>query len=164
MAQDTRGSGSGELPPGELEHRVAVLKRFRELLVNQRDKFRDYLVVLDKQKDVIERGDADALASHVELEERIVSDIFAIQKVVDPIEDLYRAAYPQKDAEVPQLKDALEELKAEVISRSERNRALLSEKMEGIREEIKTLRGNPFAARRSVYADAGEASLIDIKG
>jgi hypothetical protein len=153
-----------ELSSEEVAQRVAILKRFRELLVQQRDRFHDYLVVLDKQKDVIEKGDAEALVSHVELEEKIVADIFAIQKVVDPLEDLYKSAYPERESEVPKLKAALEELKAEAVERAERNKDLLSRRMEELRTEIKTLRNNPFAARRSVYADSGEAALVDLKG
>ncbi len=153
-----------ELSSEEVARRVAVLKRFRELLVQQRDKFRDYLTVLDKQKDVIEKGDADALSAHVEIEEGIVSEILAIQKVVDPLESLYRNVYPEREAEVPRLKQALEELKTEAVARSKRNRELLSKRMDDVRSEIRSLRGNPFASRRSVYADAGEASLVDLKG
>ena len=148
----------------ELDRRVAVLKRFKELLASQRDRFRDYLTVLDKQNEVIRKGDADALVSHVELEEKIVADIFAIQKVVEPLDDLYRVAWPDKESEVPRLKQALAELKAEAVSRSERNRSLLSERMEGIRTEMRNLRNNPFAKRRSVYADSGEAIHVDVKG
>lgn len=148
----------------ELAHRVAVLKRFRELLLEQRNRFQEYLVVLDKQRDVIEKGDTDALLSHVELEEKIVSDIFAIQKVIDPLEDLYRASYPERETEVPKLKAALEALKNEAVQRSQRNRDLLSKRMEQLRSEIKTLRNNPFAARRSVYDNSGAASFVDIKG
>ena len=155
---------SAELSSEEVERRVAILKRFRELLVRQRDRFRDYLFVLDRQKDVIEKGDARALETHVEIEEGIVAEIFAIQKVVEPLEDLYRSAYPDREADVPRLKSALEELKTEAVKRSERNRDLLSRQMEGVRSEIRALRANPFAVRRSVYADTGQASLVDIKG
>jgi hypothetical protein len=164
VAAADRSVAGRELSSEEVAQRVAVLKRFRELLVNQRDRFHDYLQVLDKQKDVIEKGDAEALISHVELEEKIVADIYAIQKVVDPLEDLYKSAYPEREAEVPKLKAALDELKAEAVARSERNRNLLSKRMEELRTEIKTLRNNPFAARRSVYADSGEAALVDLKG
>lgn len=155
---------SAELSSEEVERRVAILKRFRELLVRQRDRFRDYLGVLDRQKDVIEKGDADALGVHVEIEEGIVSEILAIQKVIDPLEELYRGAYPERESEVPQIKKALEDLKTEAVKRSKRNQDLLSRQMEEVRSEIRTLRANPFAARRSVYADTGQASLVDIKG
>jgi hypothetical protein len=165
-----------ETNPAEVQRRVAVLKRFRELLRQQRDRFAQYLEVLDKQKNVIESGSADELIFHVELEEKIVADIFSIQKVIDPLEDMYRTILPSKQAEkhipagvvmeereLPGLKSALEELKAEALVRSERNRELLAERMERLRLEIKSLRGNPYAFHRSVYS--GEtASLVDIKG
>jgi hypothetical protein len=156
-------SGSN-LSAAELAQRVAILKRFRELLQEQRTRFNDYLTVLDKQKDVIERGDAAALTAHVELEEKIVADIGAIQKVVEPLESLYRAGRPDHDADVPELKKALAELREEALARSSRNRQLLSEHMDGVRRELRGLRNNPFAARRSVYSDAGGASLVDLKG
>jgi hypothetical protein len=153
----------------ELIQRVAVLKRFRELLQTQRDRFREYLTVLDKQQDVIQRGDTEALLAHVELEEHIVRDIFNIQKVILPLEDLYhtltaREPESRADEETISLKAALEGLKREATARSERNRELLSGQMAEIRQEIKSLRGNPYAARRSIYADALSPSLIDLKG
>ncbi|GHU80381.1 hypothetical protein FACS189468_0060 [Spirochaetia bacterium] len=161
------------IDPQEVKRRVAVLKRFRELLTQQRDRFRQYLEVLDKQKEVIEGGSAEDLISHVELEETIVADIFSIQKVIDPLEDMYRASFPPgpvpdgnlpENREVPSLKAVLEDLKTEAVARSERNKELLSKRMAEIRSEIKSLRGNPYIARPSVYAGEGSASLVDIKG
>lgn len=167
-----------EIGEEELKQRVAVLKRFRELLLDQRKRFGEYLDVLDRQKAVIETGDSDALVQHVELEEKLVADIFAIQKVVEPLELMYRdmqlaspagvhspASGPDgADAEIPSLKDTLDDLKAEVVKRSERNRALLGEHIEQLRQEIKTLRNNPFAVRKSIYSGSSTPSLIDIKG
>jgi hypothetical protein len=156
-----------ELPPEELNRRVAILRRFRELLQDQRDRFRAYLEVLDKQKDVIEQGDTEALISHVELEEKIVADIFSIQKVINPLEDMYRAVYSgisPEASEVPDLKSTLENLKTEAIVRSERNKELLLKRMTELRSEIKALRENPFARKSSIYSGAGTASLIDIQG
>ena len=59
--------------------RVAALRRFRELLVQQRAKFENYLTVLDYERNDIESGDVDRLAAHVEIEEAIVSEIFTFQ-------------------------------------------------------------------------------------
>jgi FlgN protein. len=154
-----------ERTDGELGQRVATLKRFRELLVQQKAKFEHYLVVLDHEKSDIESGDVDKLAAHVELEEAIVSEIFTFQKVIDPMESLYRAAYPAAtdDPEVPGLKSTLVELKDEVLRRNAENRALLKRQMDNVRAEITGFR-NPYAKRSSVYAKAGEASLVDISG
>jgi len=53
----------------EMGQRVAALRRFRELLVQQRTKFENYLKVLDHERTDIESGDVDRLAAHVEIEE-----------------------------------------------------------------------------------------------
>jgi hypothetical protein len=161
-----------DLSPNELNHRVAVLKRFKELLKTQRDRFRAYLEVLDKQKDVIEQGSADELIRHVELEEKIVADIYAVQKVIDPLEDMYHAAQIKapngfgkaSGDEVPDLKAALEGLKAEAVARSGRNKELLSRRMVELRNEIKSLRSNPYLQRKPSYSNAGTGGRLDIKG
>jgi hypothetical protein len=149
----------------EMGQRVAALRRFRELLVQQRAKFENYLMVLDHERADIESGDVDKLAAHVELEEAIVSEIFTFQKVIDPMEEIYRAAYPAagEDVELPALRGTLAQLKDEVLRRNAENRALLKQRMEMVRAEIAGFR-NPLAARASVYSRQGEAALVDISG
>jgi len=167
--------GSAEIDSEELSQRVAILHRFKTLLTQQRDRFRSYLEILDKQQNTIETGTADDLLAYVEMEEKVVADIFAIQKVIDPLEDLYHSVVsvsgagrktPEDDGEVPSLKASLEDLKNEAVARSAKNRELLSKRMVELRSEIKSLRNNPFAAntRRSVFNDGNTASLIDIQG
>ncbi|MDR1419644.1 MAG: flagellar biosynthesis protein FlgN [Treponema sp.] len=162
---DARG-----IDPGELEQRVLVLRRFRTLLREQRDRFRSYLDVLDREKDVIETGTAGELLAHVELEEKIVADIFSIQKVINPLEDMYRSIRREggqqagREDDVPDLKAALEDLKSEALIRSGRNKELLSRRMLELRSEIKSLRSNPYAATKPAFSDMNTASLIDIKG
>ena len=173
------GAATGvEISPEELAQRVAILRRFRTLLTQQRDRFRSYLEVLDKQQHIIESGNTEELLSHVEMEEKIVADIFSIQKVINPLEEMYHAVIsgfgpgkaPSKDTlssegadEVPSLKAALEDLKNEAVIRSSRNKELLSKRMVELRSEIKTLRNNPYAAnaRRSA---GNTAALVDIQG
>ena len=70
---------TNEIDSAELAQRVAVLKRFKILLTQQRDRFRSYLDLLDKQQNIIESGCAEELLSYVEIEEKIVADIFSIQ-------------------------------------------------------------------------------------
>ncbi|MDR2304306.1 MAG: flagellar biosynthesis protein FlgN [Treponema sp.] len=177
--QDAGRSGVSEGSPQEIDgeelsRRIIVVKRFRALLQEQRDHFRSYLEVLDRQKDVIEKGSTESLLNHVELEEKIVADIFAIQKVIDPLEKMYQAVvsdynrtetfHTQENTGVPALKAALESLKTEAAVRSGENRELLSKRMEEIRDEIKILRGNPYLQKRPVYGSIDTASLIDIRG
>jgi hypothetical protein len=161
-----------DLSADEVSRRVGVLKRFKELLKAQRDRFQAYLEVLDKQKDIIEEGNADDLIQHVEIEEKIVADIYSIQKVIDPLEDMYHAAMldaprgfgKSSGDDVPDLKAALDNLKTEAIARSDRNKELLSKRMQELRAEIKSLRSNPYTQRRPAYSNAGTGGRVDIKG
>ena len=161
----------------ELAQRVAILRRFKTLLTQQRDRFRSYLDLLEKQQNVIESGSAEDLLTYVEIEEKIVADIFSIQKVIDPLEEMYYTVMtgqnPEKvpsraegSDEVPSLKASLEKLKSEAVIRSTKNKELLSKRMLELRQEIKTLRNNPYAARgrRTNFSDTNTASLVDIRG
>ena len=155
-----------DISADELKHRVSVIKRFKELLKAQRERFVNYLDSLDKQKDIILLGSADDLIHHVELEENIISDIFSIQKVIDPLEEMYHTVKPQipsaEGQEVSGLKDALAVLKSEAVLRSERNKELLSKRMTELRSEIKSLRSNPYTRRRA--ETVATPTQIDIKG
>ncbi|MDR1839123.1 MAG: flagellar protein FlgN [Treponema sp.] len=162
----------------ELAQRVAVLKRFKTLLSQQRDRFRSYLDLLEKQQSVIESGSAEDLLTYVEIEEKIVADIFSIQKVIDPLEEMYYSIAaggrsPEKASgkseaseEVPSLKASLEKLQSEAIIRSTKNKELLSKRMLELRSEIKALRNNPYSAnaRRSGFSNTNIASLVDLHG
>ena len=165
---------AGEISPEELSQRVAILRRFKILLSQQRDRFRAYLNMLDKQQQIIESGNTDELLAHVDLEEKIVADIFSIQKVINPLEEMYHAVVSMSgvsrsvkaDDEVPSLKAALEDLKSEAVIRSSRNKELLSRRMAELRTEIKALRDNPYAraVRSSAYGNSQTATTIDIQG
>ncbi|MDR0668632.1 MAG: flagellar biosynthesis protein FlgN [Treponema sp.] len=152
----------------ELNQRIAILRRFRTLLVEQRDRFRAYLEELDQQKDVIETGSAEELIAHVAMEEKIVADIFAIQKVIVPLDTMYHSAPDSSgaEAEVQGLKSALDNLKKEAVIRSNRNKDILSRRMMEIREEIKSLRANPRrpGGNYAPLTRPGGPSLVDITG
>jgi len=154
------------ITPDELSQRVAVIKRFKELLKAQRDRFMNYLDSLDRQKNIIQDGSTEDLMNHVELEEKIISDIFSIQKVIDPLEKMYHSSKTNEPAseidEVSSLKDTLEHLKSEAALRSDQNRELLSRRMTELRSEIKSLRSNPYTRRR--VETAAQPIRIDIKG
>ncbi|MDR0323115.1 MAG: flagellar biosynthesis protein FlgN [Treponema sp.] len=161
----------------EIAQRVAILKRFKTLLTQQRDRFKNYLNLLDKQQNVIESGSAEDLLTYVEIEEKIVADIFSIQKVIDPLEEMYysvvsgnvlgkTAIKSENPDDVPSIKASLEKLKSEAVMRSTKNKELLSKRMLELRSEIKALRNNPYAAggRRQNFNDSNTASLVDLKG
>jgi len=171
----TANDVNSNIDSAELAQRVAVLRRFKILLTQQRDRFRSYMDLLEKQQSVIESGSAEDLLTYVEIEEKIVADIFSIQKVIDPLEEMYYSVISKQDGrtsvridnpeEVSGLKASLEKLKSEAVIRSTKNKELLSKRMLELRQEIKTLRNNPYAAKgRQSFAASNSASLIDIKG
>jgi len=175
--QNSPAAVSNSIDSAELAQRVAVLKRFKTLLSQQRDRFRSYLNLLDKQQSVIESGNTEDLLNYVEIEEKIVADIYSIQKVIDPLEDMYNSlittavvSVKTEKSEAPDevhgLKASLEKLKNEAVVRSTKNRELLSKRMLELRLEIKALRNNPYTAggRKTYFSDSNSASLIDIKG
>jgi hypothetical protein len=152
-----------ELTREEVDERVAVLKRFRELLETQRRKFREYLTVLEKQQEMIKLDNVDAMVAHAEIEQSIVSEINTIQKVINPLEDMYHAAHPDApDDEIPKLKTDLARLKSDVLAQNEKNRELLKSHMTVLRQQVVSLK-NPYAKRTSVYATDGQtATRVDI--
>lgn len=152
-----------ELTKEQLDERVAILKRFRQLLEQQRQKFRDYLAVLEKQAEMIGADNVDAMVQHAEIEQSIVSEIHTIQKVINPLEDMYRTAHPEiTDTEIPKLKTDLEQLKKDVLVQNEKNRELLKSRMTMLRQQVVSLK-NPYAKRSSVYASNGQtATIVDI--
>ena len=149
----------------ELSQRVALLKRFRELLKAQRDRFRSYLNALDKQQEVIQSGNADDMLRHVELNEKILNDIVSIQKVIDPLDEMYSSLRDtgSSDDEVINLKASLDSLQSEVVCRFNENRELLASRMTELRSEINSMKNSPYNRRKSPFASTAP-SQVDIRG
>ncbi|MDR3301681.1 MAG: flagellar biosynthesis protein FlgN [Spirochaetaceae bacterium] len=151
----------------ELEQRVAIIRRFRELLVEQRDRFQNYLTVLDKQKTLIESGSADDLSVHIEMEEKIIADIFSVQKCIEPMRAVFANEWAENNAptNVAELQNSLETLKSEAVLRVNENKKLLQSRMNVLRTEMKTIKNNPFILKRkTIYNESNSASLLDING
>jgi phosphoglycerate-specific signal transduction histidine kinase len=157
-------------PPEECDpaQRAAIIRRLQKLLNQQCECFHSYLTVLEKQHACIESGSEDSILAHLALEEQRVAEIITIQKVIEPLEIMYRNAgsSPAADDSIPALKVRLEELYYQTKVQSERNRERLSGRISDIRADINVLRNNPLVsnARRSLFSGAGTASIIDIKG
>jgi hypothetical protein len=152
-----------KLTQEQIDQRIAILKKFRQLLEQQRQKFREYLVVLEKQEQTISSENIDAMVTHTEIEQSIITEIYTIQKVIDPLEAMYRDIHhAEPDAEIPRLKADLGHLQKEVVQQNEKNRELLKTHMQVLRQKVISIH-NPYANRSSIYAsDAHTASIIDI--
>jgi hypothetical protein len=143
----------------QTEQNIAVLKRLREMLVRQRERFQAYLGLLEAEESSIRNDEAEKLLAQVEIERTIISEIFTLKKVILPLETLYQAAYPGTESTVPKLKAALETMGERILAHNARNRQLLKERMDSLRREISELRGWPRAA--SPFAEV-VPSLVDI--
>lgn len=153
----------GELSREELDERIAVLRRFRALLEQQRQKFRDYLVVLERQHEKIEADDTDALVAHTELENQIVASIGRLQKVIVPLRPIYEKGAPS-DA-IVQIQEDLDALQKKVLIQNERNRTLLQTRMRELRAQMSAFAAkNPYRGRRSVYAERPVGNTVSIEG
>ncbi|MDR2444674.1 MAG: flagellar protein FlgN [Spirochaetaceae bacterium] len=157
---------AARLSESEIRNRVSVLKRFKELLIEQRQRLHSYIGILDRQKDVIEKGSTEDLLAHVELEEKVVAGIISLQKSIEPMRSVYELAVSDGDtgSGIPELNLTLEKLKNEAARRAENNKALLQKRMVLVRNELKNLRSNPYAKRKSIYTDNQSATLFDISG
>jgi hypothetical protein len=132
------------------------------MLLAQRDKFRQYLGILEHEERAILERDVDRLTRHVEIEQGIVREIFALEKVIGPLDELYRRVYPAGEREIPPLRESLRHLQDQVLARNESNRALLREKMQDLRDQIDHLRlPKP---KRSPYARTPSPTMIDVSG
>jgi len=143
----------------------AVIKRLMKLFNQQSDCYHRLIGVLEKQQGYIRTGSEESILAHVSLGEQIITEIFSIQKSIDPLEAMCPAVTSLAD-EITAIKAVLDALNNRALAQSEQNKTLLSQCMTAIRSEINVLATNPLAisAKRSLYAQAAVPSLIDIKG
>ena len=163
-----------EITQEELNERVALLRRFRTLLEQQRAKFQEYLTVLEKQQDSISSENPESLIAHTELEQQVVKNIANLQKVIVPMSQMYKsvaaipgnssAANDEKETQsIQQLQNELSDLQNRVLKQNEINRDLLRVHIESIRNQIQNFK-NPYRNARSVYAQPQKvASLVEVE-
>lgn len=156
-----------EITQQELDERVALLRRFRSLLEQQRNKFQEYLTVLEKQNDSITSQNAESLLAHTELEQQVVRNIANLQKVIVPMQKMYKAAVPMahtdEELSINKIQNELNDLQNKVLKQNQINRDLLRVHIETIRNQIQNFK-NPYKNVRSVYAKPQQvASLVEVE-
>lgn len=157
-------NSASNITQNDFQERVALLKKFRSLLEDQRKKFQQYLTTLEKQAEAITQDNVDAVVAHTELEQSIVTEIASIQKVIVPFELMYKQTHPDAlESEIPRLQTDLDQLKIRVLEQNKVNRELLKTHMIEVRQQIKELK-NPYTKKTSVYAsDKHTGSVIDVQ-
>ena len=152
-----------KLSHAELQTRIAVIKRFKSLLQEQREKFSQYLFILEKQEKEIEKSNVEAIVQHNEIENSIIENILNVQKVIEPIEKMYYIVNPEaSDMDVTKLKGDLGRLQVAVLKQNEKNQIMLQEKMSILNQEITQFSfKTPY--KKSVYAkDENVANYVDV--
>ena len=157
-----------QLSKEERLERAALLRRFKRLLEEKRGKFREYLNALEAQERSIAAGDAERIEKQSLLGEAIVSEICTIQKVIEPIEAMYRDMYSSKGAAsdeetfIPQLQADLSKMQRDIEKQNDKNRSLLKSAMGQLRSEIAQLK-KPYARKNVFAAESDSASIVDMR-
>lgn len=153
----------------ELDERKAILRRFRTLLEEQRNKFREYLNVLEKQQNSIATENAENLLTHTEIEKQVVSNLTNLQKVIVPMTKMYNTINGkmdvQEDEEISKIQGELSDLKSKVLKQNEINQELLRVHVDILHKQISNFK-NPYKNNRSVYANAQShkiATLVQVE-
>lgn len=140
----------------ELQERVALLKRFRTLLEQQRTKFQEYLNVLEKQQNSICEENSENLLIHTEIEQQVLKNISNLQKVIVPMSKMCNINSTQNSQEtkaITQIQNELSTLQDKVLKQNAINRDLLKIHLEQLRTKLDNLK-NPYKNNRSVYSNA----------
>jgi len=154
-----------EITQKELDERVALLHRLKTLLEQQRNKFREYLNILEKQQDSISKEDPESLIAHTELEQQIVRNIANLQKVIVPMSKMYKNSDNGKNptTEIQNLQKDLNDLQNKVLKQNQINRDLLRVHIDSIKSQIQNFR-NPYKNANSVYAQTQPvAQLVQVE-
>lgn len=147
----------------ELDERIAILKRYRALLEQQRNKFQEYLNVLEKQSDALSDRKAENAATHAQIEDQLVSQLAHLQKVISPMEKLYEEKHVSSMAfdqdPIPDLKNELNRLRERVLMQNLQNREMIQERLIETKPAVNNFR-NPYAKARSIYAHQDQSAQL----
>lgn len=137
----------------------AVVTRLRVMLERQRASFTEYLSLLEHEEVAIVEGDIEKLEHHIEVEKRIVAEILALRRVIEPLETMYTASADLDVPDIPALRDSLDRMNERVRERTARNRTLLRERIAATRVELSELR---VPAGRWLNDASDAPSLFDV--
>lgn len=144
------------------EQKIALLKKLKQILTQQREKFHQYLVVLEAEKKSIENDLVESLEEQLKMEENLILDIQSFQKVILGLQTIAQQSYSDhQDQEVEILQTSLETLRQQVLEKNKTNRQLLSARMSQIQSEIRQLQPR-FGAKNLFGFSSQTSSLVDI--
>lgn len=124
----------------ETAHRIAVIRRLKSLLEEQRDKFGEYLELLERESQAISRRDTAVLMGQVEHERRVVQAIVSFNRIIGPIQEVYLSLYPERNNDIESLKAAVDRMRDDVVKKNEANRVLLRARMNELKDRVESLK------------------------
>lgn len=157
-----------EITHEELLERVALLRKFKSVLEQQRNKFKEYLSVLEKQQNSIESENPETILAHTELEQQVVKNISNLQKVIVPMSKMYKSLGISQNQmpeieHIQNIQKDLADLQNKVLVQNQINRDLLRVHINQIKTQIQNF-NNPYKNARSVYAQTERvASLVQVE-
>lgn len=156
-----------ELTKEELEERVSILRKFKALLEQQRNKFREYLTVLEKQEASIKSENPELLLAHTELEQQVVKNLSSLQKVIIPMSKMYKnlniSSGNEDSQSIKEIQNELTSLQNKVLEQNKINRDLLRVHIESIKMQIQNFK-NPYKNLRTVYGQPQKiATLVEVQ-
>ena len=157
-----------EISHEELLERVALLRKFKSVLEQQRNKFKEYLSVLEKQQNSIELENPETILAHTELEQQVVKNISNLQKVIVPMSKMYKSLGVSQNQmpeieHIQNIQKDLADLQNKVLVQNQINRDLLRVHINQIKTQIQNF-NNPYKNARSVYAQTERvASLVQVE-
>jgi hypothetical protein len=120
----------GRIDRGEFNRRVEFLRRFKEALVRQRERFQAYLDLLERGP-VATDSPQETLEFHITLEEAVIRDIALFERNIRPLEAMYEAQ-DFDDTDIPQLRASLKRTREEVIRRTKASREQLRQQIQEV--------------------------------
>lgn len=143
---------------------VAIIKKFKELLLKEKAKFIEYEKLLDLQAAAIKSNDVEKLSIYSTLGNDVTQSISNLQRVVIPFFKMYmsieKSGSTRDKATVALLQNDLYMLKSKVLTQNKMNREMLSLHLATAQKQLDGFK-NPYTAVSSVFAKRqATASLV----
>ena len=161
MASAQRSATRPEVDEQEISRRVAFLRRFKETLIRQRERFQAYLDLLERGSDTSESPE-EVLEFHITLEEAVVRDIATFERTLRPLEAMYEAHKADDDTDIPQIRAALTRTREDLLHRTHVNREKLRHQIESITHSRTPVLINRKPAYKRGTPPSDNATLVDL--
>lgn len=138
-----------------------IAKVIRKNLTAQKSRLKEYLKILDHEKEDIINEDPDKLIAHIELEHNIIDELSSFKKILDPLEIMYFNSPFKKQDDIIDIKKDIEMLTDHVKIKSVSNREKLDSVLFKVKADLKGM--NKKKVSRNSYTEA-DSTLVDING